>query len=360
MLLTGFSPSVVRASIMSILFLNSKLVYRKNDIWTSISLSLLILLIYNPFLITNISVQFTYIATLGIVLLQKNILRFFINIRIRDKRNILRKRKITNNKISKILNFIYEILSVSLSAQIAILPISIISFNTFSLTFLITNFLISFIISPIIILGLILIIIIVLGFKQINFINLILKILINFLIKISEICSKFPFSKIIATTPEVWKVLLYYLSIIIVNYVYSICQNNRLTTFQQRIKNIVYLIKYKIRESKNIISSIIIVIFIFYLIFNLQSKDLQIHFIDVGQGDNTLIITPYNKTILIDGGGSETYKVGEKVLVPYLLDRKVKTIDYMFISHFDTDHVSRFINSYGRIKSKKCSDRKTI
>lgn len=339
MLLTGFSPSVVRASIMSILFLISKLVYRKNDIWTSISLSLLMLLIYNPFLITNISVRFTYIATLGIVLFQKNILRFLRNIQIKDKKHILRKRKITNEKISKILNFIYEILSVSLSAQIAILPISIISFNTFSLTFLITNFLISFIVPPIIILGLILIIIIALGFKQIHFLNLILKILISILIKISEICSEIPFSKIIVTTPEVWKILLYYLFIVIINYLYSIFQNNKLTTFQQRIKNLVYLAKYKIRENKYSIFSALITVFIIFLIFNLQSKDLEIHFIDVGQGDSTLIITPYNKTILIDGGGSETYGVGEKVLIPYLLDRKVKEIDYVFISHFDTDHV---------------------
>ena len=61
--------------------------------------------------------------------------------------------------------------------------------------------------------------------------------------------------------------------------------------------------------------------------------------IDVGQGDCTLIVTPKNKTILIDGGGSETYNIGENILVPYLLDRKITKIDYMLISHFDTDHV---------------------
>jgi competence protein ComEC len=63
--------------------------------------------------------------------------------------------------------------------------------------------------------------------------------------------------------------------------------------------------------------------------------------IDVGQGDCTLIITPYNKKILVDGGGSELgdYDVGENVLKPYLLDRKIKNIDYIMISHFDSDHV---------------------
>ena len=66
---------------------------------------------------------------------------------------------------------------------------------------------------------------------------------------------------------------------------------------------------------------------------------MQIFFIDVGQGDSTLIITPKHKTILIDGGGSEYYDVGKNVLLPYLLDRKITNLDFIFISHFDTDHV---------------------
>ena len=61
--------------------------------------------------------------------------------------------------------------------------------------------------------------------------------------------------------------------------------------------------------------------------------------IDVGQGDSTLIITPNDKTILIDGGGSSTYDVGTNTLIPYLLDRKIKKLDYVMISHFDQDHV---------------------
>ena len=82
--------------------------------------------------------------------------------------------------------------------------------------------------------------------------------------------------------------------------------------------------------------AICIVIIIFYI-----PKNLKIYFIDVGQGDSTLIITPKNKTILIDSGGSQNkdYDIGEKVLLPYLLDRGVYRLDYAIISHFDTDHV---------------------
>lgn len=57
-------------------------------------------------------------------------------------------------------------------------------------------------------------------------------------------------------------------------------------------------------------------------------------------GDCTLICSPKGENILIDGGGqNETFDIGERVLVPYLLDRRINTIDYVIISHFDTDHV---------------------
>lgn len=340
MLIAGFRSSVVRASLMAIMVLISKLIYRKNDIWTSISLSLLILLIYNPFLITSLSIQFTYMATIGIILLQKNILHFFKNIRIKDPKHILKKKKITNEKMIKILNPIYEILSVSISAQITIFPITIMSFNTFGLTFFITNFLISFIIPPIIILGLILIILVFIGIKF-NIVNFILKVLINILIQISKMGNLLPLSKILVVTPDTWQIVIYYILIIVINYLYAIWKKRKITAFERRIKNIVYLIKYKIRKNKYIILILLLSTIVICNLISINNRKLEIHFIDVGQGDSTLLITPNKKTILVDGGGSEFYDVGENTLLPYLLDRKVIKIDYMIISHFDTDHLGR-------------------
>ena len=75
--------------------------------------------------------------------------------------------------------------------------------------------------------------------------------------------------------------------------------------------------------------------------------------IDVGQGDSTLIITPYRKKILIDGGGSkdnESFDVGEQVLLPYLLDRGITKLDYCIISHFDKDHIGGILTILEKIK----------
>lgn len=62
---------------------------------------------------------------------------------------------------------------------------------------------------------------------------------------------------------------------------------------------------------------------------------MNVHFIDVGQGDSILIETPTNKTILIDGGPPEA---GNKV-VSYLNDRGVNTIDLIIATHPDKDHI---------------------
>lgn len=65
-------------------------------------------------------------------------------------------------------------------------------------------------------------------------------------------------------------------------------------------------------------------------------------------GDSSLIITPTLKTILIDGGNNKI-----DVLLPYLLDRKIKKIDYIIISHFDSDHCNGLIQILENLKVEK-------
>jgi len=98
-----------------------------------------------------------------------------------------------------------------------------------------------------------------------------------------------------------------------------------------------------------------IVIFILVTIINISPKNLKVYFIDVGQGDSTFIVTPHKKTILIDGGGSlqENFDVGKKTLIPYILDRGYTKIDYVFVSHFDLDHVGGVLSVLEELKVGK-------
>lgn len=61
--------------------------------------------------------------------------------------------------------------------------------------------------------------------------------------------------------------------------------------------------------------------------------ELALHFIDVGQGDATLLELPDGKTMLIDGGSEDCID-----LLRYLRALKIKKLDYLILTHPDADH----------------------
>ena len=68
----------------------------------------------------------------------------------------------------------------------------------------------------------------------------------------------------------------------------------------------------------------------------------------LASGDSTLVVSPNGKKILIDGGEKD-----QNILLPYLLARKIKKLDYVFISHFDSDHVGEILFLMEEIKINK-------
>ena len=330
MFITGFSPSIVRAGTMGILVSLAWLIHRKNDLATSISLSLLILLIYNPYLLTSIGVQLSYTATIGIILFQKNVINILNKIKSKKKNRV--KDYITEK--------IKEILAVIISAQLAILPITLFHFNVLGVYFIITNILVSFIIGPILALGIITLIFSFINLPIAKLISYLESIGIETLIFISKF-SNLPISKIYIPTPKIWQIILFYISVISLNIFLKLKNQRKLNQTQRRVINLYHLLKFKCRINQKKIIVTIILISILFCLIQFIPKNFEINFIDVGQGDCTFIVTPQNKTILIDGGGSksESFDVGEKTLLPFILDKGYTKIDYIIISHFDQDHV---------------------
>lgn len=348
MFITNFSPSVVRASLMGIISIISKLTHNKNDIWTSLSFSLLCILIYNPYLITSAGVLLSYGGTIGIIVFRKSI--DIVLVKIKSKSNIYKY----HTKLRNLIDYIQDALVVSFSAQIVIAPIIAKMYNTLSFSFFITNLLISPIIGPIIILGFMFIIS---NYVFPKFIIIIIKFilenLLEFLINISKLGTILPFNQMYIATPHILQIIIYYIVICIVNAIYKISTRRKLTPFQKRIINWKNLIKHLIRKNSKKVMATITCIVIVVITIEIIPNNLKIHFIDVGQGDSTLIVTPQKKTILVDGGGSENYDVGKNILLPYLLDRKITTIDYVIISHFDTDHVGGILTILEELNVKK-------
>jgi competence protein ComEC len=111
---------------------------------------------------------------------------------------------------------------------------------------------------------------------------------------------------------------------------------------------------------------LLLVLLIVFHPFSAPRPDGKLHFdfLDVGQGDSTLVTFPDGQTLLIDGGGiaaikqavprdgevdeifePDTGRVGETVVSPFLWQRGYSKINYILATHADTDHMQGLVDA---------------
>lgn len=71
-----------------------------------------------------------------------------------------------------------------------------------------------------------------------------------------------------------------------------------------------------------------------------KTGELQVAMLDVGQGDCLYLRTPSGRHCLVDGGSTDVAKVGKYRIEPFLKSQGVGTLDYVFLSHGDADHIN--------------------
>lgn len=75
-------------------------------------------------------------------------------------------------------------------------------------------------------------------------------------------------------------------------------------------------------------------------IWGLLPDGLRVTVMDVGQGDGIFLRGPTGVTYLYDGGSSDVKQVGKYRIEPYVKSVGAGTIDYVFVSHGDSDHIN--------------------
>lgn len=126
---TLFSVSIIRASIMASCLLISYIFDKNRNSVNSLFLAALIILIIEPNSIREISFQFSFLATLGIILYYP-IFNFYTKNKIKNINNYFIK-----NLISKLIVFLF----INFIALISILPLSVYHFSILNLTSIISN-----------------------------------------------------------------------------------------------------------------------------------------------------------------------------------------------------------------------------
>lgn len=321
MLISGASASVCRATLMIILSICADIFFLKSDTFSNILTSAFVLILLNPLVIYDVGFILSFGGTLGIVLLSKDFTRLF-----------------------KRLGKLNETLSVTCSAQLILAPIMMYYFNTFSILSIVTNIIVVPISGSITILGFVVFIISKISFPIAKLIANSLYVLATFTIWVADMFSKIPFSLIRTVTPNVFEIFLFYF---VVFYFANLKVRGKKYRFIGEAQNNETKVTKMLANIRPIWVIAFIVIFVFseIIYYKIPRNYLDISCIDVGQGDSVLIETDSRKFILIDGGGNENYDVGENILLPYLLNRRVLNIDIIFSSHSDADHLNGIITA---------------
>ena len=72
-------------------------------------------------------------------------------------------------------------------------------------------------------------------------------------------------------------------------------------------------------------------------------EDLEIHMLDIGQGDSIVMEMPGGQNILVDGGSTTVTDVGRNRILPFLKYEGIRKLDYIFVTHTDLDHISGIV-----------------
>ena len=122
MLLTGLSPSVARACVMQLFLLSAPLFRRGSDPLTSLAAALTVILLVNPYAVGSVSLQLSFAATLGMVLLSGRLYKSFTG--------WYRGR---NRAVRAALSFLAANLAATLGALVFTAPLTAYYFNILSL-----------------------------------------------------------------------------------------------------------------------------------------------------------------------------------------------------------------------------------
>ena len=302
-LLSGMSTPAVRSLIMIFIYMLAVFLGRRDQWLNSLAIAALIILLYKPSSLFDLSFQLSFMAVLTI--------GYVAEIRAEDRNKKTEDRHI----IKKIFDKIKGAALMTVAAVAGTAPIVALTFKQFPLISPITNL----IITP-----LICFIILPLGFIA-SFSALIfhmtsipfkgsIDMVTHFSLHIIEIFSRIPYSNLHVPKPSFVIIILYYFSLI-------------------------FLLKSSGRRPS---LPFILVICIYLMTPYLSAKNLKITFLDVGQGDSSVVELPDKKVMLIDGGMYEP-DMGRAVIAPYLWSRGLRSIDYLVLTHPHPDHYGGLI-----------------
>jgi len=297
--ISGASIPSVRSFIMVSIYMIALFIGRGTQWLNSLSISAIIILLWSPSALFDVSFQLSFLAVLSIGL-------------------ALERMKVDEHEMNIIKRSFKKMKTawfITTSAVVGTAPLIILYFKQLPLISPVTNLIITplvcFMILPI---GFISsLIAIVLGMPSLPFghiIDSLTKTTLNTISLFADI----PYVNIHLPDPSFIMIVLYLASMLLI-----------VTT----------------RDRWRVFPALVVILF-FLLRAYIPTHEMRIAFLDVNQGDSSVIELPDGKVMLIDGG-PESNDSGRRIVAPYLWSRGINRIDVVVLTHPHPDHYGGLI-----------------
>lgn len=299
-LMTGLGASVIRAAFMLIFILLGKLINRDTHSVALLSLVGLLMLIYNPAYINNVSFQLSFLVTFGLLVSADSVFE----------------------KFKKVPQWLSSAIGIPIIAQIWVIPLQMFYFNTISTYSIFANILTVPFLSIVSFLGFVssvLSIIKPIADFVCKYVDIILNPLLTVIVWISDYFGNLGHSIFITTHPSVFQIIIYYIIVML-------C---------------ILMLNEEYRGKRVVFSTVSLVMILLISCINIPNKNMELITFDVQNADMFLVKSPQNKYFIIDTGKSG-YNGGNSqatsVIIKYMKDRGIKNIEGLIVTHFDNDH----------------------
>lgn len=314
-LLAGAAPSVIRAGLTSMLVMVSFFFQQKQSPLDVLSIACMLFLFFNPYYVGDIGFQLSFLVSASLFLSSPFLLQ-------------------------RTTSYLQLTFSVTIIAQLCSLPIILYHFYEISPYSLLLNlFFVPFLVF--LLLPLCIVAAILSGTPFAPLMESILVVLLEIGHFLLNLVSFLPFGVITFGTFSFF-------------FVCCLCSSLY-----------VFFVRWERKQLKKGVYPLVTVLVLLYLL-PIGRLEGRVTFLDVGQGDCVVIELPFRQGVyVIDTGGAmpfeieewkkgnNTYRVGEKVVVPYLKSRGIRQIDKLILTHGDYDHMGEVDIVLEEIKVKE-------
>lgn len=307
LLITGVQPSVLRATIMILLYALGKMIQRKPDPLNILGAAAVVTLVISPTDILELGFQLSYLAVLGLLVVGPS-LRF------------VKPKSLAPDAGSGAI--IWRWLKSSLRASVAVglctWPLLAVTVHVVSPSMIVTNLLATPVLFLILVLGLLSPLALIPGADIV--LATCLSVLTGLLDSIAGFFATIPYGHLFLAAPPLWWLLAYYIGLFSIYLIPRIGGPRVLGA-------VAWLLVLSLLPALSLAHSE-------------PPGPVRFTTLDVGQGQCCVMEVPTGPCVVFDCGSTSIGGIGERILAPYLWKRGRTKIDAVFISHADADHVN--------------------